>query len=77
MKMLRITQCSDPLMWYAGLVGELVPYVGQWPEACKSLEAAGYLNQVRFSDVEIVELTDALARQMAEPLARSALPTDH
>ena len=56
MQMLRITQCRDPLMWYADLVGELVPYCGQWPEAYKSLEPAGYINRVEFEDAEIVTL---------------------
>lgn len=56
MQMLRITQCRDPLMWYAGLVGELVPYCGRWREAYKSLEPAGYLNRVEFDDAELVEL---------------------
>lgn len=57
MQMLRITQCRDPLMWYAELVGELVPYCGKWREAYKSLEPAGYLNRVEFDDAEIVTLT--------------------
>lgn len=56
MQMLRITQCRDPLMWYASLVGELVPYCGKWREAYKSLEPAGYLNRVEFADAEIVTL---------------------
>lgn len=56
MQMLRITQCRDPLMWYAGRVGELVPYCGQWPEAYRSLEPAGYINRVEFADAEIVTL---------------------
>lgn len=56
MKMLRITKCSDSLMWYSRLVGDLVPYCGQWPEAFKSLEPAGFLNRVEFEDAEIVEV---------------------
>lgn len=56
MKMLRIIKSKDPLMWYAGLVGTLVPYCGQWPEAYKSLEPAGHLNRVEFEDAEIVDL---------------------
>lgn len=56
MQMLRITGAKDPLMWYAGLIGELVPYCGQWREAYKSLEPAGYLNRVEFADAEIVTL---------------------
>jgi len=27
MKMLRITGCKDSSMWYAGMVGKLVPFV--------------------------------------------------
>jgi hypothetical protein len=56
MQMLRITGCKDPMMWYAGMVGELVAYCGQWREAYKSLEPAGYLNLVEFTDAEIVTL---------------------
>ena len=56
MQMLRITQCRDSLMWYAAMVGDLVPYCGRWREAYKSLEPAGYLNRVEFADAEIVEL---------------------
>lgn len=55
-KMLRITQCRDNLMWYAGRIGELVPYCGRWPEAYKSREPAGYINRVEFDDAEIVTL---------------------
>lgn len=43
-------------MWYAGMIGELVPFCGQWREAYKSLEPAGYLNRVEFADAEIVTL---------------------
>ena len=56
MLMLRIKQCRDPHMWYADLVGELVPYCGMWPEAYKSLEPAGYLNIVKWQDAELVTL---------------------
>jgi len=56
MLMLRIVKSKDHLMWYAGLVGSLVPYCGKWPEAYKSLEPAGYLNRVEFDDAEIVDL---------------------
>jgi hypothetical protein len=56
MKMLRITGAKDGLVWYAPLIGELVPFCGRWPEAYKSLEPAGYLNRVEFADAELVEL---------------------
>jgi len=56
MKLLLITGAKDPLMWYADKIGMHVPYCGQWPEAYKSLEPAGYLNRVEFGDAEIVEV---------------------
>ena len=56
MKYLKITKCNDPLMWYAGMVGQYVPYLGEWRgEGYKSREPAGFLNIVRFEDAEIVE----------------------
>jgi hypothetical protein len=59
MKVLRILKAKDPLMWYAGMEGKTVPYLGKWPEAYKSREPAGYVNIVRFDDAEIVETEDA------------------
>lgn len=56
MKMLRITGCKDSSMWYAGMVGKLVPFVKVWPEAYASREPAGYINRVEFDDAEIVEI---------------------
>lgn len=56
MLMLRITQCPDPLMWYADKVGKNVPYCGQWPEAYKSREDAGYINMVKFEDAEVIDV---------------------
>ena len=49
--MLRITGCTDRQMWYAGLVGQLVPYEaddGQY--GYRSREPAGYVNFVRRED---------------------------
>lgn len=54
---LRINQCPDPLMWYAGKIGKYVPYCGTWPEGYKSREDAGYLNIVKFEDAKIFHLT--------------------
>lgn len=54
MYMLQITQCKDPLMWYADKVGQLVPMLGAWAEGYKSKEPAGYINIVRFEDARIV-----------------------
>lgn len=56
MQMLRIIKAKDHLMWYAGLIGSLVPYCGKWPEAYKSREPAGCLNRVEFEDAEVVDL---------------------
>lgn len=53
---LFITQCRDPLMWYAGKVGQTVPYIGHWPEGFKSREDAGYINIVKFGDAKIVKM---------------------
>ena len=59
MRALRITRCADLLMWYAPLVGQVVPYLGEWPESgYKSREPAGYINVVRFADAEIIEVPD-------------------
>ena len=58
MKKLLITGCTDPLIWYADRVGELVEYRGQWPEAYKSGDRGGYINIVHFEDAEIVEVSD-------------------
>jgi hypothetical protein len=56
MKMLRILKAKDPSMWYATLVGSLVPYLGKWSEGYKSRESAGYINIVYFSDATIVDV---------------------
>jgi len=59
MKALRITRCADLLMWYAPLVGKVVPYLGEWPESgYKSREPGGYTNVVRFGDAVIIEVSD-------------------
>lgn len=60
MKALRITKCSDPFMWYAAMIGQIVPLCGVWPESgYYSREPAGYANVVRFDDAEVVELEAA------------------
>lgn len=64
MKMLRIKQCRDPLMWYAGMVGQDVPFCGQWPEAYKSREPAGYINRVEFDDADVVDVHEELPRRI-------------
>lgn len=53
--MLRITKCTDPLMWYAGMVGEKVPLLKIHDDCYLSREPAGYTNIVKFEDAEILE----------------------
>ena len=40
-------------MWYAGLVGKTVPYLGRWPEAYKSRDTGGHINRVELADATI------------------------
>lgn len=52
---LLIMRCPDSLMWYADMIGQLVPYEGQWRgEGYKSREPAGFINIVHFADAMIV-----------------------
>ena len=51
---LRITGCTDRLMWYAGRVGQVVPLVRIEPDCYLSLEPAGFVNMVYKRDAEIV-----------------------
>lgn len=53
---LHITQCPDPNMWYAKLVGKDVPYLGTWPNEGyhKSREPAGFVNIVQIADAHII-----------------------
>jgi hypothetical protein len=60
MKVLRITGCSDGLMWYAKRVGDIVPYLGvdvdykgpiYW-----SRDNGGYKNIVFQCDAEVEEI---------------------
>lgn len=52
---LRILRCDDPHLWYAGKIGQVVPFYGMWPEAYISRDSGGFLNRVEFSDAEIIE----------------------
>lgn len=58
MKLLQITDCKDPMMWYADKVGECVPYVRTFEDCYLSREPAGYANIVKLQDAEIVEVQD-------------------
>ena len=54
---LLITQCNDPLMWYAGMVGQVVPLMRILTEenCFLSQEPAGYSNIVKLGDAEIIK----------------------
>lgn len=55
-KSLLIERCSDPMLWYAKLVGKKVPYIREYPaEGCYiSREPAGFTNIVHMKDARIV-----------------------
>jgi hypothetical protein len=52
---LLIKQCPDKLRWYAPLVGQTVPYLGDLGDEYRSIEPNGYINFVRREDAEIVD----------------------
>lgn len=58
MKMLRITQCSDALLWYRDLVGQLVPLRAVLGDCYASREPAGYTNFVNLQDAVVEEVPD-------------------
>jgi len=55
-RVLLITGCTDPMLWYSRMVGEEVPYLGKWEaDKCfKSREPAGYVNIVHFKDARVI-----------------------
>lgn len=56
MKAIKITKCSDPLLWYRDLVGAYVPFLRNTGDTYMSREPAGYANIVRLQDAEVVEV---------------------
>lgn len=63
MKMLRIVDCTDPMMWYAKRIGDIVVYLGDdidrrgpiyW-----SRDSGGYKNIV-FQKDAVIEETDVV-----------------
>lgn len=55
-KMLHIERCSDPLMWYAGMVGTDVVFVKEDDDYYWSREEAGHINIVHKRDATIIEV---------------------
>lgn len=56
MKVLRIKKCSDSQMWYANLIGEVVPFVRFIDEEFLSREPSGHTNIVRRDDAELIDI---------------------
>lgn len=54
-KKLLITKCSDPLMWYADKIGQVVPYLGEKYGFYTSREDAGYTNVVNMDDAILID----------------------
>lgn len=50
--LVRIQRCTDPHMWYAGLVGREVPIVRVDEDGLWAREPAGYINIIHFEAVE-------------------------
>lgn len=55
MKVLLIKQCPDQMRWYADLIGQKVPFLGDVGGEYRSRELDGYVNFVQYADAEIVE----------------------
>ena len=53
---IRIAKCSDPQMWYADKIGQLVAYISETEDEYISREDAGYLNIVKKSDAELLKI---------------------
>ena len=53
--MLKITNCSDTMMWYRGFVGETFPVFGEEADYYISREKGGYVNIVKKCDAELIE----------------------
>lgn len=73
-KELLIHSCPDSQMWYRGLVGQRVPYLGEWrdtPDVFKSREPAGFVNIVKKSDATIVDSDSSNPGPMIRPIHRS------
>lgn len=58
MKKLLITGCKDHKRWYAGLIGQVVPYTGTMnnPPEYRSREPDGRINFVQIEDAQIVDI---------------------
>ena len=57
MQMLKIIKCSDPIRWYANLIGQTVPYVGDSMCEYMSQDRVGCVNYVQYEDAELVDVS--------------------
>jgi hypothetical protein len=55
MKLLKIKKCSDPHLWYSGMIGESVPFLREFEDCYMSREPAGFSNVVRKEDAEVID----------------------
>ena len=67
MKALKITQCSDSMMWYRNHVGAVVPLLKIGVQEHLSREPAGYTNIVLVQDCVIVDVSDLSEVKFARP----------
>jgi hypothetical protein len=51
---LKITRCSDSLMWYRDFVGKIFDFVGEDEDIYWTREPEGYKNIVLKTDAEII-----------------------
>lgn len=58
MKAIMIKQCSDPLMWYRNMVGQVVPLAREDTDVLWSREPAGHINIILRQDAVLVEITN-------------------
>lgn len=63
MKKLKITNCSDTLMWYRNKVGLTVPFLYKISEGYMSREDAGFTNIVLEQDAIIIESDESKTTQ--------------
>lgn len=67
MKALKITGCSDSMMWYFHHVGKIVPLLEIGVEEHLSREPAGYTNIVLVRDSEIVDVSSLSEVNFSRP----------
>lgn len=56
MKALKITGCSDSMMWYRNHIGKIVPLLQKGVNDHLSREPAGYTNMVLAKDCEVIDV---------------------